>query len=67
MTFEAPSSGADSGSGAAAPSKGSWRKTIVTVVVIASLTLLAWKYPQFAGEAIVGFLGLVGIHSQAAT
>lgn len=48
----------------AATSVNGWRKTAVTIATIAALTVLAFKYPQYAGEAIVGFLGLVGIHSQ---
>lgn len=52
------------GSSTPQASKGSWRKTIVTVVVLAGLVILAWREPQFTGEVIVGFLGVLGIHSQ---
>jgi hypothetical protein len=43
--------------------RSGWRKTIVTVAVISALTLLAYREPQYTGEVIIGFLGVIGIHS----
>lgn len=54
--------------GGAAPTstpKGSWRKTAVVLAAIGAVTVLAYIQPQYAGEAIVGFLGLVGLHNSA--
>jgi hypothetical protein len=47
--------------------RSGWRKTIVTVAVIAALTLLAYREPQYTGEVIIGFLGVIGIHSTSGT
>lgn len=55
------------GSPSPAPVKSSWKKTVVTLAVIGALTILALRDPQYAGEAVVAFLGLVGIHSQTQT
>jgi len=49
-------------SGSSNSSKSGWRKTIVTIAVVAALTILAWREPQYTAEVIVGFLGLIGIH-----
>lgn len=54
-----------SGSTAPVAPKGSWRKTAVVLAAIAAVTVLAYIQPQYAGEAIVGFLGLVGLHNSA--
>jgi hypothetical protein len=55
-----------SNSGIAGPSnstnKSGWRKTIVAVALIAALTILAWRDPQYTGEVVVSFLGIIGIH-----
>jgi len=47
----------------ASSSKMGWRKTIVTVAAIAALTFLAYLQPGYTGEVVVGFLGIIGIHS----
>ena len=43
--------------------KMGWRKTVVTVAAIVALTFLAYLQPEYTGEVVVGFLGIIGIHS----
>jgi hypothetical protein len=57
----------DSNSGISGSNKSGWRKTIVTVAVVAALTALAWREPQYTGEVVLAFLGVIGIHSQSSS
>jgi hypothetical protein len=56
---------ADTNTNASGSGRAGWRKTIVTVAVISALTLLAYREPQYTGEVIIGFLGVIGIHSSS--